>query len=178
VYDALVLAGGKSRRLGGAHKPGLVVGGRTMLDAVLGATSGAGVTVVVGPRQPTYRPVEFTSEDPPGGGPAAAVVAGLRLVTAPTVVVVAADLPYLDPGTVARLAEAAPAMLVDTDGRDQWLCGAWPTDALRAVAGEGTHGTPLRRLLAPLEPVRMRSSGDPWRDVDTVDDLRRAWGMP
>ncbi|MGV9756153.1 NTP transferase domain-containing protein, partial [Streptomyces tricolor] len=36
-YDAVVLAGGAARRLGGADKPGLRVGGRALLDRVLAA---------------------------------------------------------------------------------------------------------------------------------------------
>ncbi|MYQ48709.1 NTP transferase domain-containing protein, partial [Streptomyces sp. SID4985] len=34
-YDAVVLAGGAARRLGGADKPGVRVGGRPLLDRVL-----------------------------------------------------------------------------------------------------------------------------------------------
>ncbi|WP_240497415.1 NTP transferase domain-containing protein, partial [Streptomyces hirsutus] len=41
AYDALVLAGGGARRLGGADKPGVRVGGRSLLDRVLAACSGA-----------------------------------------------------------------------------------------------------------------------------------------
>ncbi|MEU7054400.1 NTP transferase domain-containing protein, partial [Streptomyces eurythermus] len=40
-YDAVVLAGGAARRLGGADKPGVRVGGRALLDRVL-ATRGSG----------------------------------------------------------------------------------------------------------------------------------------
>lgn len=48
AYDAIVLAGGAAKRLGGADKPGVLVGGRALLDRVLGACAGAGTTVVVG----------------------------------------------------------------------------------------------------------------------------------
>ncbi|MGW7786766.1 NTP transferase domain-containing protein, partial [Streptomyces tricolor] len=41
-YDAVVLAGGAARRLGGADKPGLRVGGRALLDRVLAACAGGG----------------------------------------------------------------------------------------------------------------------------------------
>ncbi|MEH6375729.1 NTP transferase domain-containing protein, partial [Streptomyces sp. KLMMK] len=40
-YDAVVLAGGAARRLGGADKPTLRVGGRTLLDRVLEACADA-----------------------------------------------------------------------------------------------------------------------------------------
>ncbi|NEC24973.1 NTP transferase domain-containing protein, partial [Streptomyces parvus] len=57
VYDVIVLAGGAAKRLGGADKPGVRVGGRALLDRVLAACDGATRTVVVGDRRPTARPV-------------------------------------------------------------------------------------------------------------------------
>ncbi|MEU9382801.1 NTP transferase domain-containing protein, partial [Streptomyces sp. NPDC048279] len=41
AYDAIVLAGGAARRLGGADKPSVRVGGRPLLDRVLTACAGA-----------------------------------------------------------------------------------------------------------------------------------------
>ncbi|NUW41709.1 molybdenum cofactor guanylyltransferase [Nonomuraea rhodomycinica] len=107
-YDAVVLAGGEARRLGGADKPGLVVGGRTLLERVAGAVSGAGRVVVVGPAR-DLPGVVFTQEDPPGGGPVPALRAGLREVTAPRVVLLAADLPFLTPPHISALLAAADA---------------------------------------------------------------------
>ncbi|MFF1746700.1 NTP transferase domain-containing protein, partial [Streptomyces mirabilis] len=57
-YDAVVLAGGAARRLGGADKPGLRVGGRPLLDRVLAACATAATTVVVAAPRETARPVE------------------------------------------------------------------------------------------------------------------------
>ncbi|MER7516789.1 DUF6457 domain-containing protein [Streptomyces sp. NPDC126499] len=84
AYDAIVLAGGAARRLGGADKPGVRVGGRPLLDRVLEGCRDARRTIVVAEPRATARPVEWTREDPPGGGPVAALAAGLRrLTTAP-----------------------------------------------------------------------------------------------
>ncbi|MGW0967590.1 NTP transferase domain-containing protein [Streptomyces sp. NPDC002516] len=102
-YDAVVLAGGAARRLGGEDKPGVRVGGRTLLDRVLAACADATRTVVVAGPRPTARPVEWAREDPPGGGPLAALDAGLRLTEAPHVLVLSADLPFLEEKTVRRL---------------------------------------------------------------------------
>ncbi|MET7461892.1 NTP transferase domain-containing protein [Nonomuraea sp. NPDC005501] len=107
-YDVVVLAGGEARRLGGADKPGLVVGGRTLLERVVAAVPGAGRVVVVGPER-ELPGVVFTREDPPGGGPVPALRAGLREVTAPRVVLLAADLPFLTPAHIATLLSAMPA---------------------------------------------------------------------
>jgi molybdopterin-guanine dinucleotide biosynthesis protein A len=102
-YDAVVLAGGAARRLGGADKPGVRVGGRALLDRVLAACAGAATTVVVAAPRATARPVVWAREDPPGGGPLAALEAGLRHTTAEYVVVLSADLPFLEEETVRRL---------------------------------------------------------------------------
>uniref|UniRef100_A0AAU3I2I8 Molybdenum cofactor guanylyltransferase n=1 Tax=Streptomyces sp. NBC_01393 TaxID=2903851 RepID=A0AAU3I2I8_9ACTN len=102
-YDAVVLAGGAARRLGGEDKPGVRVGGRTLLDRVLAACADATRTVVVARPRPTARAVEWAREDPPGGGPLAALDAGLRHTGAPYVLVLSADLPFLEEKTVRRL---------------------------------------------------------------------------
>ncbi|WP_030543618.1 DUF6457 domain-containing protein [Streptomyces albus] len=115
VYDAVVLAGGAAKRLGGADKPGLRVGGRPLLDRVLSACADAAGTVVVGSRRPTVRPVRWTFEQPPGGGPLAALNAGVRLVDAPVVLALSADLPFLTADTVRALLTALDAPDADTD---------------------------------------------------------------
>ncbi|MGO4494169.1 molybdenum cofactor guanylyltransferase, partial [Arthrobacter sp. 2YAF22_2] len=48
-YDAVILAGGRSSRLGGVPKAQLRVDGATLLERSLQAASGARRTVVVGP---------------------------------------------------------------------------------------------------------------------------------
>ncbi|SDK53629.1 DUF6457 domain-containing protein [Streptomyces indicus] len=77
TYDAVVLAGGAAKRLGGVDKPAVQVGGRALLDRVLGACAAAGTTVVVAPPRPTVRPVVWAREEPAGGGPLAALAAGV-----------------------------------------------------------------------------------------------------
>ncbi|MEU6080227.1 DUF6457 domain-containing protein [Streptomyces sp. NPDC047108] len=106
AYDAVVLAGGAAKRLGGADKPGLTVGGRPLLDRVLDACADASLTVVVGSRRPTARPVRWAREEPPGAGPLAALDAGVRQATAPVVLALSADLPFLPPTTVRTLLAA------------------------------------------------------------------------
>ncbi|MER5883949.1 NTP transferase domain-containing protein [Streptomyces sp. NPDC001941] len=106
AYDAIVLAGGAARRLGGVDKPALSVGGRALLDRVLMACREAGRTVVVAEPRPTARPVRWAREEPPGGGPLAALEAGLREVSAPAVLVLSADLPFLADTTVRALLAA------------------------------------------------------------------------
>ncbi|WP_405568386.1 NTP transferase domain-containing protein [Streptomyces phaeochromogenes] len=184
-HDAVVLAGGAARRLGGADKPGVHVGGRALLDRVLAACSGAAVTVVVAEPRPTARPVEWAREDPPGAGPLAALDAGLRHTAAAYVVVLSADLPFLDGGTVERLLTALQeagtegVLLTDSGGRDQPLVAAYRSAALRrelaalrAEHGELT-GLPLRRLTGALELTRITDPVASF-DCDTWDDIAAA----
>ncbi|RDD89261.1 NTP transferase domain-containing protein [Streptomyces parvulus] len=187
-YDAVVLAGGAARRLGGADKPGLRVGGRALLDRVLAACAGARATVVVAAPRPTGRPVVWAREDPPGSGPLAALAAGLRLTTAEFVVVLSADLPFLGEPTVARLLSALTAsdadgvLLTDADGRDQPLVAAYRAAPVRrelaALAGEKDQdtaltGMPLRRLTGALRLARVPDAVASF-DCDTWDDIATA----
>jgi molybdopterin-guanine dinucleotide biosynthesis protein A len=109
TWDAVVLAGGRARRLGGVDKPAALVGGRTLLDRVLTAAVAAATVVVVGPTRAAAveRPVRWVREDPPGGGPLAGLSAGLACVRAPFVAVLAADLPFITAADLGRLLAAA-----------------------------------------------------------------------
>jgi molybdenum cofactor guanylyltransferase len=182
-FDAVVLAGGRARRLGGVDKVALDVGGAPLLDRVVEAVAGAGRVVVVGPERPTRRPVVWTSERPAGGGPAAGLAAGLQLVDAPEVVVVAGDLPFLDAAAVAALWTASAghdgAVLVDQDGTEQVLAGCWSTAALRAAVRRlgDVDGRSVRAVLEGLRRAHVRLPADrppAWFDCDTADDLRDA----
>ncbi|MFC4062090.1 molybdenum cofactor guanylyltransferase, partial [Planomonospora corallina] len=136
------------------------------------AVPGAGRLVVVGPERPGLDRAVFRTEDPPGGGPVPALRAGLAEVSAPRVVLLAADLPFLRAEHVAALlaAEGPGAVLVDDGGHEQWLVGAWRT-AVLAEALARYEGRSLRGLLAPLRPAALRLPGEPWFDCDTLDDL-------
>jgi molybdopterin-guanine dinucleotide biosynthesis protein A len=190
-YDAVVLAGGGARRLGGLDKPAQEVGGASLLDRVLAATADAQRTVVVGPERVTARQVLWTAEEPAGGGPVAALAAGLALVTAAWVVLLAADLPFVVAATVYALLDALVssdgagpagsdgALLVDDSGRDQLLVGVWRTAALRAALPDVVNGARLGLVLGGLDAVRVSvptvaGKPAPWTDCDTDEDLRRA----
>ncbi|MFE2992181.1 NTP transferase domain-containing protein [Streptomyces sp. NPDC059262] len=186
AHDAVVLAGGAARRLGGADKPAVRVGGRPLLDRVLAACATAGTTVVVADPRPTAHPVRWTRENPPGGGPVAALDAGLRATTADQVLVLSADLPFLSEQTVRRLLDALNAgtadgvLLTDADGRDQPLVAAYRSAPLRhhlaelaAAHDDGLSGLPLRLLVGRLELTRITDPVASF-DCDTWDDIAAA----
>jgi molybdopterin-guanine dinucleotide biosynthesis protein A len=179
-FDALVLCGGASTRMGGSDKAGLDVGGLALLDRVLSAVADAEHVVVVGPRRPTARRVTFTIEEPAGSGPAAAIVHGLALMEASTVVVLAADLPFAATA-VPRLIDALEgspadaAMLVDGAGRRQPLLAAYRSDVLRRIAsGRGWAGASVRALTEGLTVVKVAAVGDEALDCDTPEQLSAA----
>jgi molybdopterin-guanine dinucleotide biosynthesis protein A len=179
VYDAIVLAGGRASRLGGIGKPQLRVGNRSLLDRAVAAVADAERVVVVGPEQPVAAEVIFCREQPPGGGPVAAIAAGLTYTTAQAVVVLAADLPWIAPAVPALLA-ALPAsgtsMLIDAAGRANYLAAAWRrADLARALEALGhPKGASARALVALVTWVGVPDRAGWGRDCDTWDDLAQA----
>lgn len=181
---AVILTGGTGVRLGGVDKASIEIAGQTLLEHALTATAVADEVAVVGPQVPTSRPVTWTREDPPGGGPAAGLLAGLdALAFRPELVcVLAVDMPRFSAGTVARLVdvllssdEADAACLVDEEERKQWLAGVYRYDALagaRPADREDEHGLSTRKMLMPLRIVGVPAVEGEARDVDTWADLR------
>jgi molybdopterin-guanine dinucleotide biosynthesis protein A len=162
-YDAVVLAGGGASRMGGADKTALTVDGVPLLDRVLSAVADARTLIVVGEPRPTR--LEVTR-------------AGMALVHSDRVVLLAADLPFLSCDAVARLLAAvgeSGAVLVDADGREQWLAGAWRTDVLGTA--DLRPGGSLRHALTPLRPNLVAALGTEVIDCDTAEDLARARGL-
>jgi molybdopterin-guanine dinucleotide biosynthesis protein A len=165
--------------MGGGDKTALDVGGLSLLDRALEAVADAEQTIVVGTLRSTSRSVRWTLERPAGAGPAAGLASGLRLVTAPVVLALAGDLPFVTAATVQRLVEAAEpagAVMVDDDGRAQWLLSCWPVSLLREALSGDQAGQSLHRRLEPLQPFRLASSGvrPEWFDCDEPADLARA----
>jgi molybdopterin-guanine dinucleotide biosynthesis protein A len=174
-YDAIVLCGGASRRLEGNDKAQLEVDGRSLLDRALEAVSGASRTIAVGPEYLTVRRIDWTQEQPPGGGPVAALAAGLALVNEDVVVVLGVDFPFVDrqrvDSVVAALRPHDGAILADETGRHQFLVGAYRADKLRAALdARNPDGMAVKELIAGLDLVVL---ADPrsTRDVDTWDDV-------
>lgn len=181
---AVVLTGGTAARMGGIDKATIEVGGVTLLERALAATRSAVEVVVVGGQVPTTRPVTWTREDPPGGGPAAGLLAGLdRFRRDPDLVcVLAVDMPDVDAGTVERLRrslQADPAAhgacLVDPDGRRQPLAAVYRAAALQAArpaSAADEQGLAVRTLVHGLTLVEVPARGTEGRDIDTWADLR------
>jgi molybdopterin-guanine dinucleotide biosynthesis protein A len=186
----------------------VLVGGRSLLGHVLDRLPAGVPVAVVGPERPDPadagggdRTVLTCREDPPGGGPAAAVAEGLAALERAgllrrLVVVVPADAPRAAevlPRLLDALRRGGPAVTaavaLDGGGRRQVLVAAHDAAALRErvrvlagaapVEGSATRGSlsglPAARLLPPAEAlVEVVAPGDVLADVDTPEDLAAA----
>lgn len=183
AYDAVVVAGGRATRLGGVDKGELEVGGRSLLSRALGAVAAAHHTVVVGANRPLPADVVSTRETPAGGGPVAALAAGLEYVDVDVVVLLACDMPFLTQQHVNRLVQAVSdhlhsdgALLVDETGRRQPLAAAYRTTALRAAVealGEPA-GASMWALTNRLTLIEAAADSETTLDCDTWADVARS----
>lgn len=193
-FDAVILAGGRSSRLGGSPKARLLSGGRTLLDLSLQAAHGAGTIVVVGPHPgPLPAGVLTCREEPPFAGPGAAIAAGLAALAAhhaaagtespvPSwTLVLACDMPRVT-AAVTTMREALVSgpegdgvLAVSSDGRKQPLAGFYGTTALQRSVAEAARRGALENasvfaLLASLDVRGLRVPSGSTDDVDTWDD--------
>ncbi len=184
-FDAIVLAGGRASRLGGAQKPLLEVGGTALLTRTVAAARSAGAKriIVVAERMLDDPLLEWVREDPPFGGPVAAIIAALPRVQAEWTLVLACDLPGIEPA-LALLPLDAPgqdgAHLTDASGRSQWLTALYRTAALREAAAsvpDSGRDAPVRTLVGGLRLMSVEASLTATRDVDTWEDLQWARGL-
>jgi molybdopterin-guanine dinucleotide biosynthesis protein A len=185
---AIVLAGGAGSRLGGVDKAAIDVAGRTLLDRALAAVTAADITVVVGPPRDLPASVLGTQEQPPGGGPVAAVAAGLSMLSDHgddngLVVVLACDMPFLDAAAVGRLVSTAHehsdqdgAAYVDENGRRQYLAAAYDISRLRSAIGslDEVDGAAMRHVVERLTIVEIAADPEITLDCDTWPDVRRS----
>jgi molybdopterin-guanine dinucleotide biosynthesis protein A len=180
VFDAMILAGGSARRLDGADKPAVDVDGQTLLDRAVAAAKGAERIVIVGPRRDSEFAdnVEWLQEDPPGGGPVAAIAAALPRIGEDYVLVLAADLPWIAAAVPFLLSAATKtdvAVLTD-QGRRQYLAAVWDTVALRAAV-DGlveVRDVAAHTLYVGKQVTDVPDQGNWSVDCDTWDDIEAA----
>lgn len=161
----IVLAGGRSQRLGGVDKSRLLFRNRSLLTHALTAGSRCCHQVVAGPAELVVPDsVGLVQEDPPFGGPVAGIGAGVaelqrRGCAAEWVMVTACDHPLAEAAAM-QLFDAAAGDLdgidliapVDASGHTQNLFALYRRSALhRALARvSGGRNLSVRRLVAGL----------------------------
>lgn len=198
---AIVLAGGRGSRLAGdpsvgCDKAAIELDGVRLVDRVVAAAAsrGAAPIVLVGP--PGVPDADaVVREDPPFSGPLAALATGLSaldgLAESDWTFLLSCDL--VDPGGVCDAlltareelgeepgegsGEPDGLLLVDPEGRRQWLASLHRTAALRRGLGRMTEplaGLPLRRAFAGSRLVEIPAPAAITADIDTPEDLARA----
>ena len=196
AYDAIVLAGGRSSRLGGIDKTALTIDGTSLAARVVGAVSGArAVAYVSSAPAPRWvlaeRRIRVAAEDPPWSGPVAAIEAGLEgLADRPQrfTVVLAGDLVGAAPAVehlLARVVDAVDGVVgVDPHGFSQPLLAVYRTGALRGAVAEvlattrssspvDGKGASMGAVLARLRLRGVALRGSWCADVDTPADAAR-----
>ena len=181
-YAAVVLAGGRSRRLG-RDKASVLLGGRRLLDRVLSALAGSfDEVVVVGRAQWAEAPrwVRLFPDEQPGLGPLGGLATGLEVIACGRALVVGCDMPFLDAGVLRALLSQdadAQATVARVSGRPQPLLAVYDRRvgpiARRRLASEDRS---LLGLLGGLDVHYVDLETEPWAcfSVNTSMDLERA----
>ena len=137
----VLLAGGKSRRMGGGDKGMLEIGGKPMLAHVIERIQPQAAPLVINANGDPARFAEFqlpVVADPIDGhvGPLAGVLAGLKWATlnapdCPYIITVSTDAPLIPDSLVARLQNAlregdGAIALASSGGNLHPVIGLWP----------------------------------------------------
>ena len=205
----VILAGGGGSRLGGVVKADLELESNTFLDNILNDLVTLGIDpqdiVVVGPAGLAQTPggqlrseISYTMEDPPGSGPAAGLLAGVRWLlerqapsgrqaqpgeatypggkapSSPWIFALACDAPYSAralPQLYAALDTTSDGICAtDRTGHRQYLLGIYRGQALAQAGGKATNRS-VRALLEPLRLQELALDETLIQDVDTWQDL-------
>ena len=179
-FDAVVLAGGRSSRLGGHAKSRLIFEGTSLLQRTLDAVQDARQIIIVGDAaaavvSPTTIVVR---ETPLFGGPAAGLAAGLDAATgtpADWVMVMACDMPFAARAVPILSANIANdgVLAVDDNGHQQHLLACYRRAALvSAVAAHSgaTSGMSMKTLISSLTTTVVPVPSGSSTDVDTWAD--------
>jgi molybdopterin-guanine dinucleotide biosynthesis protein A len=178
IVDSLILAGGRSSRLGHSDKQKLQVEGETLLQRAVDAVREAGARRVVIVGDEGVDAVPVVREDPAFAGPVAAIAAGLRALPgdAEAVLVIACDMPGVATALPVLLdAFAGDGVIAVDRGHRQNLVMAATTAALSAAIDRlpTVVDASMRALLGTLDLVEVVVPEGSTDDIDTWDDAAR-----
>ena len=193
MITSVVLAGGKGRRLG-KDKLQEVVGGRPLLQRVIDSLSQISERILVvtaqGQRLPAIQAkqskVASVPDIYPGRGALGGIYTGLTAAKSQYGLVVAADMPFLNPDLLQHLVTVAPGfdvVMPRIDGEIEPLHAVYSRDCLPAIQEQIERNQLQIRIF--LERVRVRyvelaevDMFDPrhmsFFNVNTPEDLTKA----
>jgi molybdopterin-guanine dinucleotide biosynthesis protein A len=179
-----ILAGGAGRRIGGS-KATVKLRGRTMIEYPLAAVQAALRDVVVIAKADTELPnlpgVTIWIEPLLPQHPLVGILHALALADGRRVLVCAADMPFVTPALIERIAGAdaggAAAIVAARGGAMHPLLGRYHPEAAEALSGAGPDAA-LRDAVGGLSP-RLVEVEDPVElfNVNAPDDLLQAAAM-
>lgn len=158
LFDAVVLAGGRSTRLDGRAKADLALDGARLVDRAVGAAVAAGArrTVVVGPEELEVAGAIATRERPPFGGPVAAIAAGLAALAAAETATAAGATATAETTAHGGPADGDARDLGSERGRAPWVL-VLSCDLVRPAAATAALVEALASLAG--EPARPAAEG-------------------
>jgi molybdopterin-guanine dinucleotide biosynthesis protein A len=150
----------------GTDKALAMVGGKRMIDHVVAAVAAAGLRpVVAGPPRPDVA-APFVPDPPEVFGPAAGLVAVMRLNPHASAILVATDQPFLRPETLRALLKVPGPLVAPLDGRRQTLCALYRAETLPE----------LERLIAHKPNPSLQTLFDAPEAIEVPADTWRSWG--
>lgn len=189
----VILAGGRSRRMGGGDKWLLPLGGRPLLEHVIERVSGQVRQLALNANGDASRFAQFrlpviADGIPDYPGPLAGVLAGMEWARrhapdCPWIATFPADAPFLPHDLVARLLARlrernADVAAAEGGGRSQHLAAVWAValagDLRRAICDEGIRRVEAFQARFRTERVPFGNDARPFLNVNAPDDLRRA----
>ncbi len=172
TWSVIILSGGTNKRFG-SDKSEALLHGISLLDHVLSFIPKEVKTVIVG---------KDVFEEPPQGGPVAAIARGLQEVDTEFVAIAAVDMPYGSAlfSQLLNSISADAAMPIDAQGFKQPLCGIYRRNALVSALEKlgDPHGQSMRALCDLLTINEVQVDARALIDVDTPEDLISAHSSP
>lgn len=178
----VIIAGGKSSRMGGREKAFLPVGGKPLIQHVIARIQPQVDSLAINANGDAERFHSFhlpvIADSISSGTPLAGLEAALHWAAeqdAEFLLSVPSDSPHLPPDLVARLNPYAPAIAA-SGGQDHYLTGLWPVRLYgrlaAAIKAEGLRAVKefctlvgARRVEWPCEPR------DPFLNLNTPEDV-------
>ena len=181
----VILAGGEGSRIGGG-KPLRMLAGQRLIDRAIALSRSYSDCIAVAVRDAGQ--VAGTSlralQDDAAEGPVGGLIAGVRFAKetgTPLLLTIPADMPFLPPDLLDRLANAMgdrTCALAASDGQLHPVCGLWRAHVLASVPAYLATGRRSLRGLAELVGHSTADweagSDDPFFNINSEEDLAEA----
>ena len=189
--DAIILAGGQGRRMGGVEKAFLRLGNQSFIEHLLQTLSPLAETIILTTNAPDHyahlHGVRVVADEQPGKGPLMGLYSGLLASAAEWSFVTTVDAPLLQPALVRRLAEAArecDAVVPSWEKGPEPLCALYARRCLSAIKSALPMGRVIsfypsvRVCLIPESAVRgVDPAGLSFFNVNAAEDYEKLRGL-